>query len=149
MFWKKCNSCKKEINYSSPYYVCSVSTCNSKTKGLSFCSVNCYDRHLPGARHRDSYAIEEISPDKSTREAKRSIVTANTAGPQTISKNQVPKDILIVVSKLKNYIKLTADMNTSGSVMETLSDKVREICDQAVDEARANGRKTVLDRDFK
>ncbi len=61
----------------------------------------------------------------------------------------VPKDILIVASKLKDYIRARSDMNTSASVMDILSDIVRIECDRAIESARREGRKTVLDRDFK
>lgn len=39
-------------------------------------------------------------------------------------------------------------MNTAGSVAEVLSDKIREICDRAMETAKNDGRKTVMDRDF-
>jgi histone H3/H4 len=39
-------------------------------------------------------------------------------------------------------------MNTSGGAASTLSDAVRRLCDQAIERARADGRKTVMDRDF-
>jgi len=58
------------------------------------------------------------------------------------------KDVLIVVSKLKNYIKSSADMNTAGNVAPRLSDIIRELCDQAIESAKSDGRKTVMDRDF-
>ncbi len=58
------------------------------------------------------------------------------------------KEILVVQSKLKSYIKQVADMNTSGNVAPMLSQLVRELCDQAIENARAAGRKTVMDRDF-
>ncbi len=59
------------------------------------------------------------------------------------------KDVLIVVSKLKNYIRSKAGMNTSNGVAQVLSQMVREICDQAVARAQADGRKTVMDRDLR
>ncbi|MBU6281007.1 hypothetical protein KGQ64_02115 [bacterium] len=58
------------------------------------------------------------------------------------------KEVLVVVSKLKSYIRSTAGMNTSDAVAGVLSDRIREICDQAVAKAKGEGRKTVLDRDF-
>lgn len=58
------------------------------------------------------------------------------------------KEVLVVVSKLKNYIKAKGGMNTSGAVAEVISDKVREICDRAMEAAKNDGRKTVMDRDF-
>lgn len=174
-FWKKCSSCKKEIPFSSKYYACNVSTCNGKRTGYVFCSVPCFERHLPGARHKDAFAIEEKSP--SVQEAshdsaasaqagsspastqsqaasnlnptRRIIVQKNsTSGSQASANHPVPKETLIVASKLKNYIKQRADMNTSTNVMDVLSDKVRALCDEAIDKAREEGRKTVLDRDF-
>ena len=39
-------------------------------------------------------------------------------------------------------------MNTSAAVMEALSAKIRGLCDQAIDTAKSEGRKTVMDRDF-
>jgi histone H3/H4 len=57
-------------------------------------------------------------------------------------------DVLVVASKLKNYIKGKAGMNTSAAVMPVLSEKIRQMCDQAVENAKRDGRKTVMDRDF-
>lgn len=58
------------------------------------------------------------------------------------------KDVLIVVSKLKNYIRATSDMNTSGNVADKLSEIIRSLCQQAISNAKNDGRKTVMDRDF-
>jgi histone H3/H4 len=58
------------------------------------------------------------------------------------------KEVLVVVSKLKNYIRETSGMNTSGAVAEVLSDIVRKLCDEAIERAKNDGRKTVMDRDF-
>lgn len=57
------------------------------------------------------------------------------------------RDMLIVVSKMKKYIKDRSGMNCSDSVAEMLSDHVRVICDEAIRSAGRNERKTVLDRD--
>jgi hypothetical protein len=57
------------------------------------------------------------------------------------------REILIVVSKLKKYIKERAGMNCSDSVAEILSDHVRSLCDDAIRVAAKDERKTVLDRD--
>ena len=159
-YWKKCNSCKAEINFSSKYYVCNVSTCNSKRTGLTFCSVPCFERHLPGARHKDAYALEEHSPSKQKymeaqsgqAEPRRRIITSQTStassSGSTASRASAPREILIVASKLKAYVKETSDMNTSADVMNALSNKVRRLCDDAIDKARADGRKTLMDKDF-
>ena len=58
------------------------------------------------------------------------------------------KEVLVVASKIKSYIKDKGDMKTSANVLEVLSDRLRAMCDQAVESARSDGRKTVLDRDF-
>lgn len=58
------------------------------------------------------------------------------------------KEVLVVASKLKNYIRDKSQFNTSGAVMEKLSDKIRGLCDQAIEKAKSEGRKTVMDRDF-
>jgi histone H3/H4 len=57
-------------------------------------------------------------------------------------------EVLIVVSKLKNYIRDKSGMNTSGNVATVLSERVRALCDAAIEKAKTEGRKTVMDRDF-
>jgi histone H3/H4 len=57
-------------------------------------------------------------------------------------------EVLVVVSKLKKYIKDCADMNTAGSVADALSTAIRRMCDKAIQNAKSDGRKTVMDRDF-
>ncbi|MCR4290847.1 MAG: hypothetical protein NUV86_11375 [Candidatus Scalindua sp.] len=39
-------------------------------------------------------------------------------------------------------------MSTSANVAPALSDTIRNLCDQAVENAKADRRKTVMDRDF-
>lgn len=57
-------------------------------------------------------------------------------------------EVLVVVSKLKNYIRAASGMNTSGNVGPALSAMIRKVCDQAIENARSDGRKTVMDRDI-
>ncbi len=57
-------------------------------------------------------------------------------------------DVLVVVSKLKKYIREKSGFNTSGSVAEALTARIKQLCDQAIDSAKNEGRKTVMDRDF-
>lgn len=151
--WRKCSSCKKSIAFGAKYYVCSVSTCNSQRTGYVFCSVPCFEVHLPSARHKDAAAIESFAPK---REPTRTIVKPGASAPAAVSassssssaKSTMPREVLIIASRLKEYIQARADMNTSQSVMDVLSDYVRVTCDRAIDNARADGRKTVMDRDF-
>ena len=58
------------------------------------------------------------------------------------------KEVLVVASKLKNYIREKSGMNTSGAVVDALSEKIRALCDSAIENAKRDGRKTVMDRDF-
>ena len=58
------------------------------------------------------------------------------------------EEVLIVVSKLKKYIKEKSGMNTASSVAEVVSARVRSLCDAAVEQAKSDGRKTVMDRDI-
>ena len=58
------------------------------------------------------------------------------------------KETMVVASKLKNYIREKAGMNTSSAVADVLSDKIRAMCDQAIENAKKDGRKTIMDRDF-
>lgn len=57
-------------------------------------------------------------------------------------------ETLVVVSKVKAYIKKKAEMNTSASAMPALTKIVEDACNKAIENARRDGRKTVMDRDF-
>jgi hypothetical protein len=57
------------------------------------------------------------------------------------------RELLIVVSKMKKYIKDRSGMNCGDAVAELLSDHVRAICDESIRVAARNERKTVLERD--
>lgn len=61
---------------------------------------------------------------------------------------QEAQDLLVVVSKLKNYVKSQGGLNTSGSVANILTDIVKTACNTAIERAKADGRKTLMDRDF-
>ena len=58
------------------------------------------------------------------------------------------KEILVVISKLKKYIRSVSGMNTAGNVAPAVSDVIRNLCDQAIERAKTDRRKTVMDRDF-
>ncbi len=58
------------------------------------------------------------------------------------------KEILVVASKLKKHIRSTAGMSTAANVAPALSDIIRSLCVQAIEKAKADRRKTVMDRDF-
>ena len=143
--WKTCSTCKKPIFAGAKYYICSVSTCNGQRTGYVFCSMQCFESHLPGARHRDAGALEKIAP--------RVLIAANQpAGVSpfspTAQSQKTPQEVLIIASRLKEYVTAKSEYNTSASVMDVLSDHVRVLCDRAIDHARGEGRKTIMDRDF-
>jgi hypothetical protein len=137
--WKSCSSCKQPIAVGGKYYLCSVSTCNGQRTGYQFCSMNCFEAHLPGAKHRDAGAIEKVAPR---------IIQAPQSPTKTASAQAPPNEVLIIASRLKDYIAAKSDYNTSASVMDCLSDFVRRASERAIENARAEGRRTVMDRDF-
>lgn len=57
------------------------------------------------------------------------------------------KEALVVASKVKNYIKEQGDLKCSAKVIDVLSDRIREILDTAIGNAKNDKRKTVQERD--
>jgi hypothetical protein len=164
--WLKCSACRKEIVFGKTHWLCSVSTCNRAKMRLVFCSVACWDSHVATLRHRDAWAVEARAPSQAEwaeqqaddtepapTQTARKVVTSAPAAPAVASGTQalssaVDRDILIVMSKLKKYIKDRSGMNTSDNVADALSDHVRAICDEAIRAAAMDTRRTVLDRDI-
>jgi len=149
--WARCNSCKGDIDFDQTYYVCSISTCNRKGNELRFCSVECWDVHVPVMRHREAWAEERRSPNQAQWERDNPPAPArpDPAPAATLNDVELPREILIVVSKLKAYVRARSGMNTSDSVMELLSDRLRALCDEGIRHAASDGRRTLMDRDFK
>lgn len=54
---------------------------------------------------------------------------------------------LVVASKVKKYIKDKSGMNTSAALLEALTGELEKLCDKAIESAKQDGRKTVMDRD--
>ncbi len=172
--WRLCSTCRKPIPFGSRYYQCSVSTCNRSRLPLFFCSVGCWDAHVPTLRHRDAWAEESTAPTREQAEREQqteaSEPTATRAESSSSSSSVVDaktgahpvrrvvsgghpepaaeRDVLVVMSKLKQHIRTSSGMNTSDAVSAVLSDHLRALCEAAVDHARLEGRKTVMDRDF-
>jgi hypothetical protein len=151
--WRRCSACKEPIGLGATYWVCSVSTCNRKRTGLVFCTVSCWEVHLPDANHREAWAVERTAPS--------SAELASDAGPGDAPKKQrrivrpqgaaappAAEPVLVVASRLKDYIRGHAGFNTSDQVLEPLSAIVRGVCDEAIRNARTEGRTTVLERDI-
>jgi histone H3/H4 len=57
-------------------------------------------------------------------------------------------EVLVVASKVKKFIKDKSGMNTSSTVMEALTKVVARECEKAIEAAKNDKRKTVMDRDF-
>ena len=147
--WKRCSACKEFIQAGNIYWRCSVSTCNQKRTALVFCSVSCWEVHLPIANHRESWAVEEKAPVENANQVaktgRRRLVRHTTPVKK---QDESPTEVLLIASRLKQYIRTRSGYNTSDRVLDPLSDRVREICDQAIENARRDGRMTVLDRDI-
>jgi hypothetical protein len=175
--WMLCSACRKGIPFGAIHWVCSVSTCNRSRTRLVFCSVACWDSHLSTVRHRESWAVEETAPSREEHArhlAEEVRVTASGpvspipsapaarvdaggggasgsatahAGGAALSNSYDHQDVMVVMSKVKKYIRDRSGMNTSDAVAEGLGDHVRQACDEAIRNAARDGRKTVLDRD--
>jgi hypothetical protein len=172
--WKRCSSCKTPIGFAALHWVCNVSTCNRPRTGLVFCTVSCWDAHLSVVNHRESWAVERHAPTRAQWERDQAAerpaagvpgagpaaaAAAGSAGaahtPRRILPPPTPRtpdpmesEVLIVASRLKAYVLARSGFNTSDRVLAPLSESVRLLCDRAIEKARAEGRKTVLDRDF-
>lgn len=163
--WKRCSTCKAPIAHGAGYYRCSVSTCNSKRVGLFFCSVPCWEAHVPGARHKDAWAEEERAPalgeetaperaaSPHAEPARRRVVAAGSPATAATAADApeasaLPRDVLIVASKLKQYVKARSGMNTSDRVFGVLSEHLRQLATRAIRKAAQEERRTVLDRDI-
>jgi hypothetical protein len=210
--WKRCSTCRGAIAFRSIYYVCSVSTCNRVRTTYRFCSVECWEEHLPLMRHREAWAVEETAPTREAWAAEEGGGVASTtpmrptvdiakiedtkpaptpaaapkpaptpaaapkpasaaaaadagaprrrirvgsapkpaaaAAPATAAAAAGADDVLVVVSRFKAYVRERFGVNTSDAVIDVLSDHLRAVCHRAVDNARNDGRKTLMDRDF-
>jgi hypothetical protein len=97
-------------------------------------------RPMPSAPAPVSVTTRRVVGDASPATA------AAVEGSATLS-DTFDREVLIVVSKMKKYIKDRSGFNCSDAVAEFLSDHVRAICDEAIRAAGRDERKTVLDRD--
>ena len=155
--WRRCSACKEWMGFAKLHWVCSVSTCNRKRTGMVFCTPDCWEVHLPIMNHREAWAVEKISPATAAaaqaagkpatgkRESQRRIVRPASTTPAASA--APPDEVLIIASRLKAYVLASAGMNTSDRILDPLSDIVRDFVDRAIENARREGRKTILDRD--
>ena len=171
--WRRCSSCKTPIAFGAAYWCCNVSTCNRPRTALHFCSVSCWDAHLSVVNHRESWALERRAPSREAWEhaqhptsspprqgdrlehrsqggeaaAQRGEAERSSSG-RAAAPQAIPREVLIVASKLKAYVRARSGFHTSDRVLDPLSDAVRELCDRAIEKARAEGRSTLLERDL-
>jgi histone H3/H4 len=171
-FWRVCSSCKRPIEFGASYYVCSVSTCTRPATDYVFCRMPCFATHVPTLRHREAWAEEKSAPERAS--IARSAVSSTEASSSTDSDgdsprrrivaasdhsqpspevprppiSSLPRETLVVASKLKAYVKAAGGMSTSETVLDPLSEAVRALADEAIDNARADGRKTIMSRDI-
>jgi hypothetical protein len=102
-----------------------------------------------------SQSAQNLRPGTDTRAPSvvRQAATATRFQPAArkeilMSNEEGTKEVLVVISKVKAYIRAKSSMNTSDAVTEALSDLVRATCDQAIEKAKGEGRKTVMARDI-
>jgi hypothetical protein len=84
------------------------------------------------------------------------IDSANKNARKTMLGRDIPKpmpggnnaDVLVVVSRLKEYVRARADLRTSDEVPAVISEEIRRIARVAIEAARRDGRKTVMGRDI-
>jgi hypothetical protein len=171
--WLKCSACRNSIPFNAMHWVCSVSTCNRSRTRLVFCTVSCWDSHVAVLRHRDAWAVEARAPSKDAWERElaenppepepvkaapavpvvRRVVGDVPSAPVATTSSAVhlqevvDRDVLVVVSKLKKYIRDRSGMNCGDAVMDVLSEHLRAICDESIRTAARDERKTVLERD--
>jgi hypothetical protein len=118
--------------------------------------------------HRDAGAFEKRSPSESEWKAQQASATEPTQPAQSrtsmpsqtaprpssstsaqVSAANPSQEILVVVSKVKEYIRSKSGMNTSDAVMARLSTWVTRWCNDSIRIAQQHDRKTVLDRDVR
>jgi hypothetical protein len=162
--YRVCSICRTPIPFGATYYKCSVSTCNRKRTALHFCSVACWDAHVPTMRHRDAWAEEVQAPtltawlaseqqrvareeSKTTRRIRRPGAQEMAPSAQRSARGEHGDEVLVVVSKVKAYIKERSGLRTSDGVMAALSDVLRDVADEAIRRAEQDERQTVMDRD--
>jgi histone H3/H4 len=139
--------------------MCSVSSCQRKNAPIVYCSVDCWELHVPVVNHKQAGADEYWSPARSlTQEEipRRKIVRPpspptdilkSESSPES-SKDSDETDILVVISKFKQYVKDVSGFQTSATVFPVLSDLLRMLADKAIANAQQEGRKTIMDRDI-
>ena len=143
--WRTCRICEKAIAHSQSYFRCSDPSCNSEPEPLVFCSTACWEAHQATAQHPGASAQPAVAPP---------------AGASAVDDDKPASDgdgdggggggeVLVVASRLKQYIRQRSGMSTSDRVLSALSHHLRQLADRAVASATKDKRKTVLERDVR
>ncbi len=108
----------------------------------------------PGGRRRTTGRPPKPAPSppsQMTGGKRSAIVSARRSSERSPSTEVLPwlnRKSWSSFPRLKNYIRDASSFNTSGNVAPKLSDMIRTLCDSAIERARQDGRKTLMDRDF-
>jgi histone H3/H4 len=86
--------------------------------------------------HREAWCIEKVAP-------------SHAEAADTAEERESSREVLIVASKVKDYLKEHSGLSLGNDAIDAMSDLIRRECDEAVIKAEGDGRKTVMARDFK
>ena len=103
--------------------------------------------------HKSAGADEYQSPSKkdwvmSEQNSSKVRVVRPKSEVTNLNLSSPSDEILVVVSKLKAYVKERSGLNTSADVMPELSNIIRKECDNSIERAKQSERKTLMARDF-
>lgn len=73
---------------------------------------------------------------------------AQSTTDRPVNSDVIETETLVVVSKVKKFIKEQSDFNTSKCGVEALTRKVASECLKGIENAKQAGRKTVMGRDI-
>ena len=82
-----CATCRKLIPPGTNAIRCTVASCNTGRMKLRFCSVTCWEKHVPTARHRKaSYIVEGAGAvDREPDRLASRLAPSRYAMPHTVS----------------------------------------------------------------
>ena len=90
---------------------------------------------------------DTVAPVLKARPKKR-IIAGGPSPSSPTPADDVAREVLVIGSRLKSYIRARFGYNVSDRVLAPLSDIVRQACDEAARNAQRDERMTVLDRDI-
>ena len=65
-----CATCRKLIPPGTSAIRCTVASCNTGRLKLRFCTVTCWEKHVPTARHRKAnYVVEDRATETTESDA--------------------------------------------------------------------------------